>query len=91
MHEASAGSGVGEQLSKVTTRIPENGCCPENGLSRFHAGVKSGCVRALNEINDELNPTVRFRALLEQWKKSLTFWQRFMWRIGIRHRTPIVD
>jgi hypothetical protein len=50
----------------------------------------AGCLSVLHEIGQEDNPTVkRLRAAIEQWKQSLSFWQRLKWYTGDIPQKPV--
>lgn len=47
------------------------------------SGNIAGGISALDEIDDESDPTVqKLRAAIQRWKNSMTFWQRLNWRMG---------
>lgn len=50
----------------------------------------AGCLSVLHEIGQEDDPTVkRLRTAIEQWKQSLTFWQKLKWYAGDIPKKPI--
>jgi hypothetical protein len=50
----------------------------------------AGCLSVLHEIGQEDNPTVkRLRAAIEQWKRSLSFWQKLKWYTGDIPAKPV--
>jgi hypothetical protein len=50
----------------------------------------AGCLSVLHEIQQEDNLTVkRLREAIEQWKRSLTLWQKFKWYTGDIPTKPI--
>jgi hypothetical protein len=57
------------------------------------AGDVTGCLAALDQIGDENHPAVRrLRAAVARWTASLSAWERFVRRFGIRPaRVPEID
>jgi hypothetical protein len=46
-------------------------------------GQVAGCLGVLREISDEQNLTVQaLRTAIDQWKKTLSLWQRLKWAVG---------
>jgi len=49
-----------------------------------------GCLATLAETKDEGAPTVvKLRAAIDDWKRSLSAWQRFMFRLGVEPKAKI--
>ncbi len=47
------------------------------------AGQPAGCLDALAGIGEDTHPSVkRLRAVIKEWERSLSFWQRLNWRFG---------
>lgn len=50
----------------------------------------SGCLNALAEVKDQNHPgVVKLRAAIDQWKKGLTLWQKFLWYTGSEPSSPV--
>ena len=48
------------------------------------SGHPQGCLSVLTDMQEQDHPAVqRVRQTLESWKRSLTFWQRLQWKLGI--------
>jgi hypothetical protein len=51
----------------------------------------SGCLSVLHEIGADTNPAVkRLRAAVQQWKQSLSLWQKLKWYTGDCPQKPVV-
>ena len=47
------------------------------------AGRRTGCLDVLAELGEDMHPSVqRLRAVIKEWERSLSFWQRLNWRFG---------
>ena len=50
----------------------------------------AGCTSVLNETGHTDDPRVRrLVEILENWKSSLSFWQRIMWNMGVAPDVPV--
>jgi Flp pilus assembly protein TadD len=53
-------------------------------LALFLSGHPGGCQSLLLEMKEQDHPSVqRVRHAIENWKRSLTFWQRLQWAVGL--------
>ena len=47
------------------------------------AGHRTGCLDVLAGLGEDMHPSVqRLRAVIKEWERSLSFWQRLNWRFG---------
>jgi hypothetical protein len=53
------------------------------GAALLLAGQRAGCLDVLAETGAKTHPSVqRLRAVIKEWERSLSFWQRLNWRFG---------
>jgi hypothetical protein len=46
-------------------------------------GRPAGCLDVLAELGENMHPSVqRLRAVIKDWERSLSFWQRLNWQFG---------
>lgn len=59
-------------------------------LSLFLAGHPAGCANCLVEVSERSHPSViRMNELLEHWEKSLPWWPRLQWKLGVEPQVPL--
>ncbi len=47
------------------------------------ADRRAGCLDVLAGLGEDMHPSVqRLRAVIKEWERSLSFWQRLNWRFG---------
>jgi hypothetical protein len=53
-------------------------------------GHPAGCQSCLSEIAERSHPSViRLHAALKQWERSLPWWPRLLWKLGVEPDVPI--
>jgi hypothetical protein len=60
-------------------------------ISLLLSGHPNGCQSSLMEMTEREHPSVqRVWQTLDAWKRSLTFWQRVQWAVGLEPETQFV-
>jgi hypothetical protein len=55
-------------------------------------GNLSGCLSMLKNIKDQQHPAIQeLRAVIDQWNRNLSLWQKLRWRLGGEPAPPALD